>query len=197
MSADQRSAAMALLSSALSKRGFEKIRQIMEADELRKASEPNNPTFGRDQYYFAILGAPSETEPWMLQYGGHHLTLNLTIAGDRGVLTPSLIGAQPAMYQADGKTVRPLGRENDKAFALLGALDEARRKQAVLNYRIPDLVLGPGTEDKRIQPEGLKASGMNERQRAMLLELISEWAGIAATADGFLGHPSPLQSLSE
>jgi len=29
-----------------------------------------------------------------------------------------------------------------------------------------------------IQPEGLKASAMNERQRAMLLDVISEWAGI-------------------
>ena len=41
-----------------------------------------------------------------------------------------------------------------------------------------DLVLGPGQDGKTIQPEGLKASAMNERQRAMLLDLISEWAGI-------------------
>jgi len=39
-------------------------------------------------------------------------------------------------------------------------------------------VLGPGQDGKTIQPEGLKASAMNEHQRAMLLELISEWAGI-------------------
>ena len=29
-----------------------------------------------------------------------------------------------------------------------------------------------------IQPEGLKASAMDERQRALLLDVISEWAGI-------------------
>ncbi len=39
-------------------------------------------------------------------------------------------------------------------------------------------MLGPGQDGKTIQPEGLKASAMNERQRAMLLDLISEWAGI-------------------
>jgi hypothetical protein len=39
-------------------------------------------------------------------------------------------------------------------------------------------VLGPGQDGKTIQPEGLKASTMNERQRAMLLDLISEWTGI-------------------
>lgn len=178
LSAAQRSAALALVSSALSARGFEKVQQIVEADEVLKTSEGNNPIFGKDLYYVSILGTPSETDPWMLQYGGHHLALNITIAGQQGILTPSLTGAQPALYTANGKTVRPLGRESDKAFALLNALDEAQRKQAILNYRFADLVLGPGQDGKTIQPEGLKASAMTEQQRAMLLDLISEWTGI-------------------
>ena len=77
-----------------------------------------------------------------------------------------------------GRTVRPLGQESDKAFALLNALDENQRKQAILSYRLADLVLGPGQDGKTIQPEGLKASALNERQHSMLLDLISEWAGI-------------------
>ncbi len=138
----------------------------------------NGPMFGRDLYYFSFLGTPSEKDPWMLQFGGHHLALNITIAGERGVLTPTLTGAQPAIYTKDGKTVRPLGQESDKAFALLNMLDEGQRKQAILSYRLADLVLGPGQDGKTIQPEGLKASAMNERQRAMLIDVISEWAGI-------------------
>ena len=39
-------------------------------------------------------------------------------------------------------------------------------------------MLGPGQDGKTIQPEGLKASAMNEQQRTMLLDVISEWAGI-------------------
>ena len=132
--------------------------------------------FGRDFYYISFLGKPSEKEPWMLQFGGHHLALNVTIAGEQGVLTPSLTGAQPALYTVNGKTVRPLGQESDKALALLNSLD-AQRKQAILNYRVADLVLGPGQDGKTIQPEGLKASAMSER-RAMLLDLIAEWSGI-------------------
>ena len=174
----QRSAAMALLSSALSRRGFEKVQQIVEADEVLKKSSGNNPMFGKDLYYFSILGTPSEQAPWMLQFGGHHLALNITIAGERGVLTPSLIGAQPALYTVNGTTIRPLGQESDKAFALLNALGDTQRKQAILNYRVADLVLGPGQDGKTIQPEGLKASAMNEPQKAMLLDLIAEWAGI-------------------
>ena len=174
----QRSAAMALLSAALSRRGFEKVQQIVEADEVLKASAGNKPMFGKDLYYISILGKPSEQASWMLQFGGHHLALNITIAAERGVLTPSLIGAQPALYAVNGKTIRPLGQESDKAFVLLNALDDAQRKQAILNYRVADLVLGPGQDGKMIQPEGLKASAMNEKQRAMLLDLISEWTGI-------------------
>ena len=178
LNAAQRAAAMALVSSALSRRGFEKVEQIVEGDEVLKGNEKNNAMFGKDLFYISILGKPSEKEPWMIQFGGHHLALNVTIAGEHGVLTPTLTGAQPALYTLNGKTVRPLGAESDKAFALLNALDETQRKQAILGSRMADLVLGPGQDGKTIQPEGLKASAMNEKQRGMLLDVISEWANI-------------------
>jgi hypothetical protein len=201
MNPAQRSAAMALVSSALSKRGFVKVEQIMEGDEFNKTMEGNgpprggrggrprgnganpppfgnDPIFGQDLYYISILGTPSEKNPWMLQFGGHHLALNVTIAGEQGVLTPTLTGAQPALYTSNGTAVRPLGQESDKALALLNALDENQRKKTILSYQLADLVLGPGQDGKTIQPEGLKASEMNEHQRTMLLDVISEWAGI-------------------
>jgi hypothetical protein len=223
MNAAQRMAAMALVASALSARGFEKVQQIMEGDEVNKVIEANgggrgprggpggppsnfqggpppgfqggpppgaggNPPpfarggsgsdFGKDLYYISILGTPSEKQPWMLQFGGHHLALNITIAGEQGILTPTLTGAQPALYTENGITVRPLGAESDKGLALINALDENQRKEAILGYRVADLVLGPGQDGKTIQPEGLKVSKMNEKQKAMLIDLIAEWAGI-------------------
>ncbi len=114
----------------------------------------------------------------MLQFGGHHLALNITISGARGILTPTLTGAQPALFTQDGKTIRPLGQESDKAAALLNSLDDAQRKQAVLSFRMADLVLGPGQDGKTIQPEGLKASNMSAKQKAALIDLIAEWANI-------------------
>jgi len=134
--------------------------------------------FGKDLYYISFLGNPSTTTPWMLQFGGHHLALNITIAGSRGVMTPSLTGAQPATFKVNGQTVRPLGRESDKGLALLQSLDAKQRAQAVLSYRVPDLILGPGQDGKKIAPEGLKASAMNGKQRAMLVDLIAEWSDI-------------------
>jgi hypothetical protein len=179
LNAAQHSAAMGLVQAALSKRGFEKVQQIVEADEVLRNSEGNGRLqFGKDLYYISILGAPSEKTPWMLQFGGHHLALNITIAGERGILTPSLTGAQPALYTANGKTVRPLGQESDKALGLLNSLDSTQRSQAILKYRVADLVLGPGQDGKTIQPEGLKASALTEKQRAMLVDVIAEWTGI-------------------
>ncbi len=226
----QRAAAMTLVSSALSPRGFEKVQQIMDGDEVLKSTDgggggrgpggpggppqgrgpggpppgrgaddqPQGPPpgnggrgrgrggpggggglqFGKDLYYVSILGTPSEKTPWLLQFGGHHLALNITIVGERGILTPTLTGAQPALYTLNGKTVRPLGQESDKALALLNALDENQRKQAILSFRMADLVLGPGQDGKTIQPEGLRVSAMNDRQKAMVIDVMAEWAGI-------------------
>lgn len=134
--------------------------------------------FGSDLYYISFLGKPSTTAPWMLQFGGHHLALNITIIGSKGIMTPSLTGAQPASFKVDGKTIRPLGRESDEALALLQSLDEKQRSQAVLSYQVADLVLGPGQDGKQISPEGLKVSEMSDKQKALLLQVIAEWAGI-------------------
>ena len=134
------------------------------------------------EYYLAFLGTPSTTQPWMLQYGGHHLAINLTIGGSQASMTPSLPAAQPATFTVEGRTVRPLGNENDKAFALVNALDVTQRSQAILNYRVADLVLGPGQDGRTIQPEGLRASSMTPAQQTMLLGIIEEWAGIMTEA---------------
>lgn len=134
--------------------------------------------FGKDEYYLAFLGAPSTTTPWMLQFGGHHLAINLTLGGAQVSMTPSLPAAQPATYTFEGKEIRPLGKENDKAFALINALEADKRSKAILNYRVSDLVLGPGQDGRVIQPEGLQASAMSATQQTALMEIVREWAGI-------------------
>jgi hypothetical protein len=179
LSQTQRSAAMGVLAAALSAQGYEKVVQIVQGDEvLKKNDSGGRVIFGQDEYYISFLGKPSATEPWMIQFGGHHLGLNVTLAGEQGTLAPSHTGSQPALYELEGKTVRPLGRETDKAFALINSLDEAQRKQAILGFQMRDLVLGPGRDGQTIRPEGIKGSALTEKQREMLLDLASEWTGI-------------------
>src|SRR3712207_4260639 len=71
----QRAAAMGVLAAALSPQGYEKVLQIVDSDEvLRKATRRN---LGRDEYYIPFLGQPSATARWMIQFGGHHLAINI------------------------------------------------------------------------------------------------------------------------
>src|SRR5262245_58019025 len=135
LTAPQRDAAMAVVASALSRDGYQKVTDIMNGDEVLRTSgggatggrqgaparggRGGGVQFGLAEYYIAIIGTPSINEAWMIQFGGHHLAINLTIAGRDNVMTPSLPAAQPARYTLNGKTVRPLGAENDKGFALI------------------------------------------------------------------------------
>ena len=200
LTAQQRAAALALVGAALSPEGYQKVLNIMNGDEVLKnagggrtggrpgAAPPAGRggrgggggalMFGLDQYYIALLGAPSATTPWIIQFGGHHLAINVTVVGPNSVLTPSLPAAQPATYTLNGQTIRPLGDENDKGFALINALNAEQQKQAILNYQVRDLVLGPGNDGKTIQPEGLLASALDARQQTLLLDVVHEWVGI-------------------
>lgn len=173
----QRDAAMAVLAAALSTRGYQKATQIVQADQMLK-EDSGNKTFGRDTYYISFVGQPSDSHPWMLQFGGHHLGLNVTFYGDKSTIAPTHTGTQPATYQFEGKTIRPLGGEIDKAYALLTSLDGDQRKQAILGFEMHDLVLGPGRDGQTIQPEGIKGSALNAKQRDILFSLISEWVTI-------------------
>src|SRR5438046_6446697 len=105
----------------------------------------------------------------MLPFGGHHLPIKLTLAGSHARMAPSLPAAQPASYTFEGKTIRPLGNENDKAFALINALNDAQRAQAIIGSRVADLVLGPGHDGQTIQPEGIRASALSAAQQTMVL----------------------------
>ena len=195
MTEEQQQAAMAILQAALSEEGYEKTVGIMVSDQvLADEGGGGDLQFGIDRYVVAIFGTPSETEPWMLQFGGHHLGLNLTVAGEDNVLTPSFVGVQPSEYTLDeagdlmafepasvldGGTVRPMGAENDEAFELINALDAQQQEEATLDYEVSDLVLGPGEDGRVLEPEGIPASEMTSDQQALLLDLVREWVGIA------------------
>ncbi|HEX8028200.1 MAG TPA: DUF3500 domain-containing protein [Vicinamibacterales bacterium] len=178
-------AVMTLLSTALSKEGYQKVVDIMRGHEVLKRNgggAGRGPVFGELEYYLAFLGTPSETKPWMLQFGGHHLAINLTMAGSQATMTPSLPSAQPASFTIEGRTVRSLGDENDKSFALINALDAKQKSQAILGSRVADLVLGPGQDGRTIQPEGIRASALSAAQLTMLWDIVHEWSGIMSDA---------------
>jgi hypothetical protein len=193
----QRALAMDVVAAVLSKTGYQKVVDIMDGDQQLADRDARGgkdkgkdkgkgkggragPLFGVDEYFLAIFGKPSGTEPWMVQFGGHHLGVNVTVMGKHFVLTPTHTGAQPALFQRGGKDVRPLGPENDAAFKLVNALDEKQQAQAIIAKRPQqELLLGPGRDGKTINPEGIKGSALTADQQAMLLDVIAAWVSIA------------------
>ena len=54
----------------------------------------------------------------------------------------------------------------------------------MLGYEVRNLVLGPGTDGKTIQPEGIRASSFTAAQRDMLVDLVREWVDIIGDEAG-------------
>src|SRR4029450_10855555 len=92
LTSTQRQAALAVVAAALSRPGYQKVTDIMNGDEVlknrgggRTGGRQGAPggrggvQFGLDEYYIAFVGAPSATAPWIVQFGGHHLGINVTI----------------------------------------------------------------------------------------------------------------------
>lgn len=186
----QKQAVTTLLAAALSSSGYQKVTDIVRGDEYlringggRGGRGGGGPIFGEAEYYLAFLGTPSTSSKWILQFGGHHLAINLTMAASEASITPSLPAAQPATFTIEGREIRPLGRETDLGLALVNSLTPAQRARGVLTYQVPNLVLGPGEDGRMIQPEGLPASELDVTQQDRLLALVREWVGIMA--DGY------------
>lgn len=74
MTATQTNALGAMLTAVLSPEGFQKVSAIVQADEaLRSQGGGGNLIFGTNEYYVSLVGTPSLTNKYLLQFGGHHL----------------------------------------------------------------------------------------------------------------------------
>ena len=75
--------------------GYAEIEQHLNADDYL-ADNGGGDTYGRANYYVAILGSPQDTGTWELQFGGHHLAVaNTYTDGKLAGATPSFRGIEP------------------------------------------------------------------------------------------------------
>ena len=214
LSTDQRTALMKLLGAVLSPAGVQMVRDQMAADDVL-ASRPDEgppgrpagaggssqgmppggppagggpgagPLFGHDRYFVSFVGTPSATSPWMLQFGGHHLAINATVAGPNVTLAPSLTGGQPLKFTAldDKRQVYLTKPEIDAAHALIAALSPTQRSEAIRADSYRDLVAGPQQDDVTVPAEGISASKLDKEQKAKLIALIESRVGIMNADD--------------
>jgi hypothetical protein len=172
MTPPQRELAHALLASALSERGHATTRQIMSLESVLAEMENNPVRRDPEKYFFSIFGTPG-TDPWGWRCEGHHLSINLTIAGGNVVITtPQFFGSNPAEVRSGPrKGFRALGSDEDLGRAFVKSLSGEQRKTAVILADAPDDILNvPGRTDSK--PEGIAWRDLSPAQRDSLLQLV-------------------------
>jgi len=175
MSAVQRERALSLFRVSLSDKGWRQLQDIMRVDIYEEGS-----------FWLTILGSPSANEPWGWQLQGHHLTINYFKVGDQVVMTPTFMGAEPAVAdsgKAAGASI--LQPEQDKGLALLNSFTETQMTSALLQDSMVDMnLLADALQDNLVLDyAGLRATAMTDAQKLGLLDLISEYVGNMRDAD--------------
>ena len=194
MNEAQRKAAHGLLQSGLSQRGYMTATAIMDLETVLNAIESaqgretagrGGPAMVRDpvRYFFSVFGTPTARGAWGWRVEGHHVSLNFTVVnGSFVAASPSFFGSNPAEVR-DGpkKGTRILATQEDSARALLMALDEGQRKQAVFDAAAPnDIATMNALDIKPLAPGGIGVDKMNARQREMLMAVIDSYASAMA-----------------
>ncbi|MCU0877003.1 MAG: DUF3500 domain-containing protein [Pirellulaceae bacterium] len=185
MTEPQRKAAHGLLQSVLSEIGYGKVTKIMELEnvlaELQKGK--SGPIRDAERYYFAIFGTPAADQTWGLSIEGHHLSLNFVIEKGKVISsTPTALCTNPALVMdtyipAVPKGTRVLDKEETLAFELLGSLDEAQRKAAIIAAKAPSEIRAAGEPQPPTEAAaGIAAEKLNPEQQKTLQALIEAYA---------------------
>ena len=180
MTPEQRNAAFSLMRASLSARGFELTESIRRTDQTLKELNDGAAWLDEELYYFTLMGQPSPTDPWGWQLDGHHLVINYFVLGDQVVMTPTFLGAEPAIAKTGkyaGNSV--LQAEQDMGLALMTSLDAAQRTFATLDARKPgDNMKAAANQDNLVLDyAGVPANTFSEAQKRQLLELIEQFVG--------------------
>ena len=174
-----------MLQVALSSDGYEQNSNIRKADDdLNSLGGQGADGFGAlKDYYIAVYGQPSETAPFMVQFGGHHLARNLTYNGDKVSQTPQFVGSEPVSFQVDGATVEPVEAEASSLFAVMAGLTADQRTSAeITSGTFDDLLMGPGKDAGTFPtPEGLQVSSLDATQRQAVTTALQAYVGDLST----------------
>jgi hypothetical protein len=192
MNPQQRQLAHALLQAALSETGYEKAVRIMALENNLREGEKNlkgSPLRDPERYFLTIFGTPDTKGTWGWSFEGHHFSLNFVVRDGQVVSdTPSFWGANPAtvhVFVPGGpkEEVRTLAQEEQLALDLVGSLDEAQRKQAIIADEAPTEYRAAGQpQPPDTAPEGLAAKDMTVAQKQLLASLLKTYNGNLASA---------------
>ena len=180
----QQKLAHALLSSGLSRHGYAKAVSIMALETVLAQLEGTTRRFPRDPdlYHVTVFGTPSDTAPWGWRVEGHHVSVNMLVAGGARVApTPSFFGANPARVPEGASApglvgLRVLAAEEDLARRVLASLEGDAHTRALISGEAPADILTKS--EHRVRPDspaGLPAADMPSAGRDRLFALVQEY----------------------
>lgn len=176
LSEDQYTLMDTLIAEIMSEDGVRNIKYQLAAEQTFPTDDPFG-EYGVDKFYVAFLGEPSETQPWMFQFGGHHLGINVTVYGADVTFSPMLTGGQPLYIDYEGERVFIIQNEIDAAQAMLDSLTEVQKAEAVRSDAAINLLLGPGEHGTVVAPEGVQGRDLTPKQKKLLIALIQARLG--------------------
>jgi hypothetical protein len=154
--------------------GYDQAMQILAADDVLGGVRSG---YSSGTYFISFLGTPSAAGTWQLQFGGHHLAVNLTFkAGAVVGASPFFIGVEPKTWTSGSTIYAPLKANQATMAAMLASLSATQLASAKLSSTFSDVVLGPGSDGKfPITKVGIKAGTLSTDQKALVLAAVKLW----------------------
>ena len=175
----QKAAAFDLLSSCLSKEGFNKAVEIMKLETILKAVEQRAADdHYRDtgKYFFTIFGEPAAGSTWGWRFEGHHISFSFSAKDNQLVSgTPGFMGSNPAIVrEGSEKGKQVLKAETELAFDLLQHFTAAELDKVVASSNAPNDILSFAQRKPVIENNvGIRYAEMSAAQKERLRALIN------------------------
>lgn len=171
-----RKAVHKLLATVLSSHAYAQATTIMALEDVLDHAEHHQRGRHQSDYWIVLFGNPATDPSWGWRFEGHHVSINITVHGDRLFTTPCFFGANPAVVRYDDTpVVAPLNLEEHLARTLLRALDPGNRALAVVSDVAPDDIRtkSAGRVDGTVEPSGVPMARMRPAAAQLLRDLMA------------------------
>ena len=165
-----------LLARVLSPHAYAQAATIMALEDVLDYSEHHELDRHQTDYWIALFGDPAADSSWGWRFEGHHVSVNVTVHGDRLFTTPCFFGANPAVVRYDDTpVVAPLNLEENLARTLLHALDPANRALAVVSDVAPDDIrtTSAARVNGTVEPSGVPMARLRPAAAQLLGDLVT------------------------
>jgi len=199
MHAKHRALTHELLWLLLSNRGYHKLLNIMQLENVLQPNSGTGFPRGVEDYSVTLFGEPSDTVPWAWRFEGHHISLSISVVPGQGfTVTPTFFGVDPADVTAGPLAgLRVLRVEEDLGLQLANSMTPAQQRVAIVpgtpewnrtgGFTYPndvpwDIVAATIVRDRgdwnswktELQPDGVAFKDLSGGQQATLLAILDE-----------------------